>query len=164
MKLSAPNKVAAVYSSLVHITTSADVRNGMIVHMKVLFICQANVGRSQAAMELYRQNGGTADSAGTKVDTPGMTLAERPGAAHIVQIIREEYGIDMIHNKRTQLTEELATDYDRLIVMAEPETWPDWIANDQRKVYWEIDDPKGQDIPTTRRIVHQVKDRVDSLQ
>lgn len=38
--------------------------------MNILFICHANVGRSQAAMELYRKNGGQADSAGTKVDAP----------------------------------------------------------------------------------------------
>ena len=92
--------------------------------MKLLFICQANVGRSQSAMELYRQMGGDADSAGTKVDTPGATLAQRPGAVNIVQVLREDHSIDMIHNVRTQLTESFARPYDRLIVMAEPETWP----------------------------------------
>ena len=45
--------------------------------MKILFVCQANVGRSQAAMELYRQKGGEADSMGTKVDMLGAALAVR---------------------------------------------------------------------------------------
>lgn len=135
----------------------------MINHMKILFICQANVGRSQAAMELYRQKGGTADSAGTKVDTPGATLAERPGAVNIIQILRKEHGIDMIHNVRTQLSESSAAQYDRLVVMAEPETWPEWLENDSRKVYWEIQDPKAQDLNTTRRIVDQIQKEVDQL-
>ena len=74
--------------------------------MKILFVCQANVGRSQAAMELYRQKGGEAHSAGTKVDTPGATLAERPGAFNIVQIMKEDYDIDMIHNIRTQIAKK----------------------------------------------------------
>ena len=131
--------------------------------MNILFICQANVGRSQSAMELYRQLGGTADSAGTKVDTPGATLAERPGAANIVQVMREDHDIDMIHNVRTQLTEELAAKYDQLIVMAEKETWPEWLKHSSRVTYWEMLDTKGQDIDTTRRVVNQIQEKVKEL-
>lgn len=131
--------------------------------MKTLFICHANVGRSQAAMEMYRKKGGTADSAGTNVDAPGKTLAERPTATTIVQVMREDYDIDMIHNVRTQLTQELAEPYDRLIVMAEPETWPEWLRHDKRVTYWEIMDTKGQDLATTRRLVHEINDKVDTL-
>ena len=71
--------------------------------MKLLFICQANVGRSQAAMELYRQAGGEAESAGTKVDAPGTTLAERPGAVTIMNSMRQAYGIEMIHTMCRQV-------------------------------------------------------------
>ena len=132
--------------------------------MKLLFVCQANVGRSQAAMELYRAKGGSADSMGTKVDTPGMTLAERPGAANIVQIMNEDYGIDMIHNVRTQIAEDIINGYDKIIVMAERDTIPHWLFADKRAVFWTVDDPKGQDIVTTRRIVHEIKQKVDQLQ
>lgn len=132
--------------------------------MKTLFICQANVGRSQVAMELYRAQGGEADSAGTKVDAPGATLAERPSAATIVGIMRRDYGIDMIHNVRTQLTQDGAAGYDRLVVMAEKETWPEWLAHDPRVIYWNIDDPKGQDEPTTHRIVREVAGNLSLLQ
>lgn len=131
--------------------------------MKVLFICQANVGRSQTAMELYRKYGGTADSAGTKVDTPGLTLAERPGAVTIVGILREDYEIDMIHNIRTQIDEDLASQYDMLVVMAELETVPSWLLNSHKAVFWKIDDPKGQDVQTTRRIVREVEAHVRKL-
>lgn len=131
--------------------------------MNVLFICRANVGRSQSAMELYRKNGGRADSAGTQVDQPGTTLAERPGAANIVKVIREDYGIDMIHNIRAQLTESLAAPYDQLVVMAEPETWPDWLKHDKRTIYWEIPDTKDQDVATTRKIVGEINEKVHTL-
>lgn len=132
--------------------------------MSLLFVCQANVGRSQAAMELYRQRGGQADSAGTKVDAPGATLAERPGAGTIVGIMRDEYGIDMNHNVRTQLTEAVASRYDKLIVMAESETWPEWLKSDPRVVHWKIQDTKGQDVATTRRIVHEIDEKVKDLE
>ena len=130
--------------------------------MKILFICRQNVGRSQAAMELYRQKGGEADSAGTTVDTPETTLAERPGAINIVQVIKEDYGVDMNSNVRKQLTASMAEAYDQLIVMAESETWPEWLRDDTRAVYWNIEDPKGQDIDTTRRIVKEIEAKINS--
>lgn len=114
-------------------------------------------------MELYRQKGGRAASAGTKVDTPGSTLAERPGAATIVGIMRERYGIDMIHNVRTQLYEADVAEFDQIIVMAEKDTWPEWLKNDSRVTYWRIDDPKGQDRETTLRIVREVEAHVREL-
>lgn len=131
--------------------------------MNVLFICQANVGRSQAAMELYRQKGGKADSSGTKVDAPGASLAERPGAANIIHIMRSEHGVDMFNNVRTQLTPENAQGYDKIVVMAEKETWPEWLARDSRVEHWLIDDPKGQDYVTTQRVVREVEARVSKL-
>ena len=131
--------------------------------MKVLFVCRANVGRSQAAMELFRQVGGEADSAGTKVDLPGVTLAERPGVTIIGKVLLADYGIDISQNVRTQISLDFASNYDTLVVMAEKETVPNWLLNDSRTCYWKIDDPKGQDIMTTRRIVNEIKARVDSL-
>ena len=131
--------------------------------MNILFVCQANVGRSQAAMELYHHKGGLANSAGTKVDTPGQTLAERPGAFNIVQIMKEDYGIDMMHNIRTQISKENIKDCDKIIVMAERDTIPEWLSSDERFVFWAVNDPKGQDIPTTRHIVNEIKKKVDRL-
>ncbi len=130
---------------------------------KVLFVCQANVGRSQVAMELYRKKGGEADSSGTKVDAPGTTLNERPSSATIVGIMRKDYEIDMINNVRTQLTQENAAPYDKLVVMAEEDTWPEWLATDSRLIHWKIQDPKFQDQDTTQGIVNQVAERVAEL-
>lgn len=131
--------------------------------MKTLFVCQANVGRSQVAMELFRKKGGAADSAGTLVDAPGTTLLERPTSATIVGIMRTQYDIDMINNVRTQMTEESAAPYDRLVVMAEEETWPEWLKTDPRLIHWKIQDPKFQDESTTQGIVDQVAARVAEL-
>lgn len=131
--------------------------------MNILFVCQANVGRSQVAMELYRKKGGQASSAGTRVDAPGATLAERPGAFNIVKIMNEDYGIDMMHNIRTQISEKNVEGYDKIIVMAEHNTIPEWLFDDKRVELWLVDDPKGQDISTTRRIVQEIKQKVDSL-
>lgn len=131
--------------------------------MKRLFVCKANVGRSQAAMELYRQRGGQADSAGTRVNKPGTTLAERPSAATIVQVMRDDYSIDMIHNIRTQLTRSGTKGYDSIIMMAQTETVPKWAFKDHRVTFWDIDDAKGFGTSATRTIVHKIKSKVDTL-
>jgi len=128
--------------------------------MKTLFICRANVGRSQVAMELYRLMGMEADSAGTKVDNPGATLSANPRSATILGVVREGYGVDMSMNVRKQLSQDLAEVFDQLVVMAEPDTVPDWLARDQRAVFWEIKDPKDQDVATTRAIVRGIEEKV----
>lgn len=130
---------------------------------KVLFVCHANVGRSQAAMELYRARGGQADSAGTEVDRPGTTLGERPSSLTIASVMYHDYGIDMSQNIRTQLTEEQARDYDKIVMIAERDTVPDWAFHDARVEFWDVQDSKGQDTPTTRRIVHQLAGLVDAM-
>lgn len=131
--------------------------------MKTLFVCQANVARSQVAMELFRQMGREADSAGTKVDAPGATLAERPSAKNVLQIMREEHGVDMINNVRTQITQDIAQPYDQIVVMAEHETIPEWLLNDPRAIFWKIDDPKGQDMAFVRRVVGEVREHIETL-
>ncbi len=131
--------------------------------MKVLFICRANVGRSQAAMELYRQLGGVADSAGTRVDEPGQLLMNRPAAATIVRVMQNEYGIDMSHNVRIQATPSMAAAYDKLIVMAEPETIPTWLAQDVRTELWTVPDPAGKTERETSSTVRDIAQKVASI-
>jgi protein-tyrosine-phosphatase len=131
--------------------------------MNILFICQANLGRSQAAMELYNQiKPGESSSAGTAVDEPGQKLSEREGAVNIIEVMKD-YDIDMSHNIRKQLNEDMAAKYDKLICMAEPETIPEWLNNHPKTAIWTIQDPKGQDVETTRIIVRQIKERIRTL-
>lgn len=131
--------------------------------MKVLFICRANVGRSQAAMELYNQlHPGDADSAGTVVDNPGEKLIDRKGAVNIIEVMRED-GIDMSDNIRRQLDISMVNQYDKLVVMAEKDTIPEWLKQEPKAVAWTIRDPKDQDIETTRLIVNQLSDLVRAL-
>jgi protein-tyrosine-phosphatase len=131
--------------------------------MKVLFICRANVGRSQAALELYRLTGGEGNSAGTKVDNPNTKISDIPLAANIIQVMRSDYGIDMSSNIRTQLDEEVAKPFDRLIVMAEADNIPEWLLRDTRTIFWDIKDPKLMDIEGTRKIVKEIESKIADL-
>lgn len=117
------------------------------------------MGRSQAAAELYnRVHPGDADSAGTIKDIPGQKLSERPGATNAI-IVMKEKGIDMSQNTTTQLTEAMLNDYDKVIVMAEPENIPNWLRESPKFEYWEVLDMKGQDIQTTR----ELRDKIEKM-
>jgi protein-tyrosine-phosphatase len=131
--------------------------------MHILFVCRANVGRSQAAATFYNQLvPGHGASAGTIVDIEGQKIGERPGAANMITVMRE-HGLDISDNIRTQVTEELLKHYDRVIVMAEPETIPGWLKAHKKTEIWAIKDAKGVNIPGTRKIAAELKSRVEIL-
>ena len=131
--------------------------------MKVLFVCQGNVGRSQAAMEYYNQKlPGQAESAGTAVDKPGEKIGERFGAASILSAM-QEHGIDMSDNERTPLTEEQINKFGKVIVMADPQARPPYLADYPNVEYWDIEDAKDVSLEKAQMIRDQIKARVDDL-
>ena len=90
--------------------------------MKILFVCNANVGRSQAAEALFKRLSSLdAHSAGTRADEivarsnpPTRTLKDSPSPA--VPYLKE-LGVDISQNLRTQLTSEMVQQADKVIVM-----------------------------------------------
>lgn len=131
--------------------------------MEVLFVCRANIGRSQTAAEFYKQLEGASTSAGTKVDAPGEQLHEQPIAKTIIEVMIREYGIDMSANTRMQVCADMLDDYKAVVVMAEPEHTPQWLADHPQARIWEVEDPKDKSSEKTAEIVAHIKDRVQDL-
>jgi protein-tyrosine-phosphatase len=135
--------------------------------MKVLFVCWANVARSQMAAALYNQQTQThtASSAGTEVDVPGETLLqrrERIGGTYTIDAM-DAVGIDLRYQQRTQLAEAMLKDYDLVINMAQPEHTPQWLRRSSNYVYWDVDDPGGKDIPAMAKALETIRPKVDRL-
>lgn len=131
--------------------------------MAILFVCRANVGRSQAAMALYNQiHPNESESAGTIVQEPEIPLKNREKAENII-LAASEQGVDISQNNPRQITESLLDRFEKIIVMAEPETIPDWLRSNPKTIIWTIQDAKDQDLETTRRIVEQIKEKVTLL-
>lgn len=135
--------------------------------MKILFLCKANVGRSQMAAGLYNKltNSHDADSAGTYVDVPNETLLERRqrrGGTYTIDVMQDE-GVDVSHNPRTQLAQDMMNGYDKIISMAEPEFTPDWLSSDARYTYWEVTDPQGKDFAATKEAKEKIKVRLQEF-
>ena len=86
--------------------------------MKILFVCHANVGRSQVAQVYFdKLSRHTSDSAGIAVDDliarrnlRGRKLKDVTSrtAEYILECIRNEFGVDISDKERQQLTPRLS--------------------------------------------------------
>ena len=121
----------------------------------VLFACVHNGGRSLAAKVLAEHH------AGGQVDV--RSAGSEPGDALnpvVVQVLHER-GLSTDGEQPTQLTPEGVQRADVVVTMGCGETCP--IFPGKRYEDWPLDDPKGQDLETVRRIVDEVDARVQDL-
>ena len=141
--------------------------------MKILFVCHANVGRSQVTQVYFDQlSRHTSNSAGIAVDEllvrhnlPGRKLKDAPGraAAYILELIRNECGVDIADKERQQLTPQMVEEADVVVVVAEKERWPDYLQEGGKVVFWDIPDGAGQDEAFVYDVFTQVRCRVEQL-
>jgi len=136
--------------------------------MKVLFVCRANVGRSQMAEVFYNQlSSFESTSTGTNVDeSDGKTVsyhAQTSANAGLVVEIMAEEGLDIGSKQRTQLTAGMVNAADKVIVMAAREYWPDYLVEGGKVVFWNITDPVNMPKSEAETIKDQVKAMVEEL-
>jgi protein-tyrosine-phosphatase len=140
--------------------------------MKILFVCRGNVGRSQIAEALLKKelkdvevvevsNNPLVDievmSAGTLLSEPEQAIGELTPAIDNVVDVMKEVGVDVSKNFRTQITEEMANDADRIIlVVDERDPIPEYLVNNPKVEKWDVLDPKGQSLEFTRQVRDQI--------
>lgn len=122
----------------------------------VLFACVHNAGRSQMAAAwfnaLANPAAARAISAGTE---PGPRVHPEVLAA------MKEVGIDLSNIQPTLLTHELAAGSQLLVTMGCGEKCP--VVPGLRRDDWPLEDPKGKDMETVRRIRDDVRARIAAL-
>lgn len=121
----------------------------------LLFACIHNSGRSVAAEVLARHYGGDQVVVSSAGSEPGGGV--NPAVAEVLT----ERGLATDNHQPTLLTADGVQQADVVITMGCGETCP--IFPGKRYEDWEIDDPKGQDLATVRRIVDDVDGRVRAL-
>ena len=138
--------------------------------MKVLFVCQANIGRSQIAQVYFdKLSKHESDSAGMGVDENIATLAlpsrkiRDVPAQRSVMYIQREFGVDASENESTQLTPEMLDEAYRVIIINERERWLDYVKEGGKVVHWDIPDALGQEDESAFDIYRQIRQRVDEL-
>jgi arsenate reductase len=121
----------------------------------VLFACIHNSGRSVAAAALTRHYGGEAIEVRSAGSEPGNGV--NPAVAQVIV----ERGLPVTDHVPTKLDYDLIDTADVVITMGCGETCP--VVPGKRYEDWPVDDPKGQDLATVRRIVDDVDARVRGL-
>jgi protein-tyrosine-phosphatase len=136
--------------------------------MKILFICEGNVGRSQIAEAIFNnvsKGKYIATSAGTKVinedsNNEGQKIKDKD--LNVVEVVKE-IGIDISENVRKQLTPKVFNEADKVIVINPSENIPEYIKTNKKVTYWEIADPFNKPIEFTKQIRNQLQISVSNF-
>lgn len=137
--------------------------------MKVLFICNANVGRSQVAHAYFDTlSKHDSDSAGIAVDEiAAMSFASKKHkdnpTQRSVQYIRREFGVDIGEKEKQQVVPEMLVTADLAIVIAEKESWPGYLKEGGKVLFWDIQDPVTMADDFAENVYRQVQRRVERL-
>ena len=121
----------------------------------ILFACVHNGGRSLAAKVLAQHHGGDRVAVRSAGSEPGTGL--NPA---VVQVL-EERGLSTAGEQPTQLTPDAVSQADVVVTMGCGEACPVFPGTHYED--WPLEDPKGQDVETVRRIVGEVDERVQDL-
>ncbi len=121
----------------------------------VLFSCVHNAGRSVAAAALLRHHAGDLVAVRSAGSDPGTEV--NPVVAQVLA----ERGLQVTDHTPTKLRYDLVEAADVVVTMSCGETCP--YVPGKRYEDWPVDDPKGQDLETVRRIVDDLDARVRAL-
>ncbi|NQU82573.1 MAG: arsenate reductase ArsC [Parcubacteria group bacterium] len=129
--------------------------------MKILFVCQANVARSQMAEAYYNHftNSKDAISAGVLDFTPakyGHPIKE------VIQIMKED-GLDVSKQKVEFLTEQMVKDSDKVFVMCAEKECPEFLLKSGKVTFWDVTDPFEKPIEGFRECRDIIKNKVKKL-
>ena len=144
-------------------------------HSKILFVCNANVVRSQMAQAFYNHftNTQNADSAGvnaekystdeipTVADFDAHLVAKNLDPLAVIDLMREK-GIEVGASQRIQLTKDMLCDYDLVVNIANRNQTPDWLKGDN-VVWWKIEDPHAESRELAELACDEIEKRVKKL-
>jgi protein-tyrosine-phosphatase len=138
--------------------------------MKVLFICYANVGRSQVAHAYFEKlSKHDCESAGIAVNEriAAMKLGSRklkdnPNQSSL-RYIRRELGKEIGEKEKQQLVPEMINTADIVIVIAEKERWPGYLKECDKLLFWDIQDPVDMTDESAEEVYREVQRRVEQL-
>ena len=138
--------------------------------MKVLFICYANVGRSQVAHAYFEKlSKHDCESAGIAVNEriAAMKLGSRklkdnPNQSSL-RYIRRELGREIGEKEKQQLVPEMINTADIVIVIAEKERWPGYLKECDKLLFWDIQDPIDMTDESAEEVYREVRRRVEQL-
>ena len=140
----------------------------MVDYTKVLFICKANVGRSQMAEAIFSSMAKGKATAGSAGVGPGRYEGKmiKEAGPNVTECMRA-IGLDVSGNVSKKLTEAMAKDADIVVAMVNKNMLPSYLQNSVKLKLWDIKDPKFMDyaghVEIRNQIYGKVKDLVKGL-
>jgi len=130
--------------------------------MKILFICRANVGRSQMAEAIFNSltSDHIASSAG--LNPPPQWEGQKLSKTKYVAPCLLEIGLDVSENISKRLSEKHVAEADHIIVIGEKNNWPDFLTKQNVK-YWGITDPDTGEMELHRSVRDEITILVKQL-
>ena len=119
---------------------------------RVFFVCIGNAGRSQMAQAFYERRGGEARSAGSR--------PEREVHPQVAEAMRE-VGISLDDRHPQGIEPEDVEWADVVVTMGCGDACP--VLPGKRYIDWDLQDPRGQDFATVRKIRDEIERRVAEL-
>jgi len=128
---------------------------------KVLYVCRANMGRSQVAASLHNHYApGRAESAGTQIDEISADYIEQWNGSNIVIEAMRKRGIDISQNRRRQIDREKAANFGKVIIMAELDARPLYLLGFDNATIWNIADLKDLKLSEADEVINEIDRRV----
>lgn len=113
---------------------------------------------------MYAKDGSYAESCGTRVAELGIEGEPiiESGVKSTFDYMKSE-GVDISGEKSTSISKELVDKVDQVIVMAEKETWPEYLKNNPKVTYWDVPDINVSTVEAVRATGNKIKSLVKDL-
>ena len=124
--------------------------------MKILFVCLGNSERSLIAQELYNKhhNSKSAQSAGIKI-------SNTPRTKQMFKLMKSE-DIDITDRPKTQLTEDMLNNFEKIIVLCSKDKCPAYLLNSKKVSFWNIPNPWNQNYKFLLQTKQLVKNHLNN--
>lgn len=128
--------------------------------MKILFVCEGNLIRSQMGEAFYNTL-----SASQNAASAGTAAQDWPGPSPRAIEVMNEIGIDIRGNPATRLTDEMVETADKIILFPTNFT-PDYLPQLDKVELWDVIDPgynKDRGMELVREVRDDIQKRVEEL-
>lgn len=124
---------------------------------RILFVCQANVGRSQMAEAFYNFHTNTKDATSAGVEDFRKKYHYRP-TVEIIHTMLEK-GIDISEQRIDLLNTEMVKRVDRIVVLCDKKLCPQFLLSSGKTIFREVQDPHQQ----SKVAIRQIRDQIESI-
>ncbi|MBU2615719.1 MAG: low molecular weight phosphatase family protein [Nanoarchaeota archaeon] len=131
--------------------------------MKVLFICRANVGRSQIAEAMFNSISKKHKAISAGLNPPEKWEGQKLSKTKFVapSMIELDYNVDEKISKK--ITNQMVDEAGKIIVIGEKDGWPDYLKKSDQVSFWDVEDPDKGGLELHRRVRDQIKSLIEDL-